>query len=81
MKQTYAMLCLAVLLPLASAPSSAQSISLQQCQQYKDQVARYTSLRRNGGSGKQMDAWKRSRRESEKAYSDNYCWRYRRQLE
>lgn len=81
MKKRLATLCLFALLPPWSASLSAQSISLEQCQQYKDQVTRYTSLRRNGGSGKQMDAWKRSRREAEKAFSDNYCWRYRRQLQ
>jgi hypothetical protein len=66
---------------MGAGAATAQSVSLQQCQQYKDQIARYTSLRRNGGSGKQMDAWKRSRRDSEKAYSNHYCWRYRRQLQ
>ena len=80
MKKPIAALCLLVLLSPWSATASAQRISLEKCQHYKDQVARYTSLRRNGGSGKQMDAWKRSRRENEKAFSGNDCWRYRRQL-
>ena len=80
MKQVI-LLLLILFLPMGAGTVSAQSASLQQCQQYKDQIARYTSLRRNGGSGKQMDAWKRSRRDSEKAYSGHYCWRYRRPLQ
>lgn len=68
-------------LSMGADTAIAQSVSLKQCQQYKDQIDRYTGLRRNGGSGKQMDAWKRARRDSEKAYSGHYCWRYRRQLQ
>ena len=81
MKQLIAMLLLVFCWPLGVVPAAAQSISLKQCQQYKDQIARYTSLRRNGGSGKQMDAWHRSRRDNEQAYRNHYCWRYRRQLQ
>ncbi|MEP1469726.1 MAG: hypothetical protein ABJK25_02020 [Halieaceae bacterium] len=81
MKPFNTLLLLIFCLPMGATTASAQSASLQQCQQYKDQIERYTSLRRNGGSGKQMDAWKRSRRDSEKAYSNHYCWRYRRQLQ
>ena len=74
-------LLLILFLPMGAGTATAQSVSLQQCQQYKNQIDRYTGLRRNGGSGKQMDAWKRARRDSEKAYSNHYCWRYRRQLQ
>ncbi len=60
--------------------TQAQKISLEDCQKLKNDIARYDSQRRAGGSGSQMDAWKRARRESERAYSKSACWRYGRKL-
>ena len=64
-----------------SPASQAQKITLEECQKLKDKIERYNNQRRTGGSGKQMDAWKRSRRESEQVYSKSYCWRYGRKLQ
>ncbi|MEH6519151.1 MAG: hypothetical protein V7742_20925 [Halioglobus sp.] len=63
-----------------SPVSQAQKITVEECQKLKDKIERYDNQRRAGGSGKQMDAWKRSRRESEQVYSKSDCWRYGRKL-
>ena len=59
----------------------AQQTSLQHCQKLKDGIDRYTQLRKSGGSGDQMDAWKRSRRDLEKQFRGLRCKYYRTQLE
>jgi len=59
---------------------SAQQASLEQCQKLKDGIARYDELRRNGGSGSQMDGWKRSRRKLDKEFRKLGCKYYRGRL-
>ena len=73
------MLCVPLLVcgaPAGSAPEPA----LQQCQKLKDKIEEYDQLRRKGGTGAQMDSWKRSRRELEKAFRAQGCHYYRREL-
>lgn len=70
-----------VLTAYVVSPGYAQELSLEKCQKLKDDIERYNQLRRHGGSGKKMDAWKRSRRRSEEAFEKAGCRRYRRQLE
>jgi len=73
------MLCVPLLLWGALA-SSAPEPALQQCQKLKDKIENYDQLRRKGGKGAQMDSWKRSRRELEKAFRAQGCHYYRREL-
>lgn len=64
----------------AASHAYAQQASLEQCQKLKDGMARYDELRRNGGGGNQMDAWKRSRRKLDKQFRDSGCKYYRGRL-
>jgi hypothetical protein len=59
---------------------SAPEPALQQCQKLKDKIEGYDQLRRKGGKGAQMDSWKRSRRELEKAFRAQGCHYYRSEL-
>ena len=61
--------------------AGAQQLSLDRCQQLKDDIARYTEMRRSGGPSAQMDAWKRARRERERQFRHGNCRYYRFQLE
>ncbi len=61
-------------------PVAAQETSLEQCQKLKNDIARYSALRRDGGSGAQMDAWKQRRRELEKQFRQLRCKQYRWQM-
>jgi hypothetical protein len=75
-----AVLAIVIASAFMSPVSHAQKITMEECQKLKDKIERYDNQRRAGGSGKQMDAWKRSRRESERVYSKSDCWRYGRKL-
>jgi hypothetical protein len=75
-----AVLATVIAIAFVSPVSQAQKITVEECQRLKDKIERYDNQRRAGGSGKQMDAWKRSRRESERLYSKSDCWRYGRKL-
>ncbi len=67
-----------VLLPIVVALVSLQvahggDASPEQCRRLKERIEKYTELRRGGGSGSQMAAWKRARREAEATYRDYNC--------
>lgn len=47
--------------------------SPEQCRRLEERIEKYTELRRGGGSGSQMTAWKRSRSEAEETYRDYNC--------
>ncbi|PLW67072.1 hypothetical protein [Pseudohalioglobus lutimaris] len=68
-----------VLVGVASMGWAAEP-ALQQCQKLKDKIEHYDQLRRKGGKGSEMDSWKRSRRELEKAFRAQGCHYYRREL-
>ena len=68
-------------LAVAMPAVGAQQLSLDKCQQLKDDIARYTEMRRSGGPSAQMDAWKRARRERERQFRHGNCRYYRFQLE
>ena len=61
-------------------PVAAQEASLERCQKLKNDIVRYSALRRDGGSGAQMDAWKQRRRELEKQFRQLRCKQYRWQM-
>lgn len=67
-------------LALAMPAASAQQLPLDKCQQLKDDIERYTEMRRRGGSSAQMDAWKRARREREHQFRNGNCRYYRVEL-
>ena len=67
-----------VALPLISAllcvpVAGGEEASLEQCQRLKERIGKYSELRRGGGSGAKMAAWKRSRSEAEASYRDYNC--------
>ena len=47
--------------------------SLKKCQYWKDKVEGYTELRRDGGSSKQMEKWRKNRRKYAELFRDNSC--------
>ncbi|MFT4612899.1 MAG: hypothetical protein ACI9NT_000032 [Bacteroidia bacterium] len=67
-------------LPL-SRVSVAQELSQSDCQQLRDTIERYTKLRRGGGSARQMESWKKSRKRYEDRFSKGNCYKYGAQLE
>lgn len=58
----------------------AQQASLEECRKLQLKIEQYDELRSKGGSGAQMDAWKRSRRVLEKQFRTVGCRYYRWQL-
>jgi hypothetical protein len=78
-----AILCGWILLVFAAASGTAGAApekAVQQCQKLKDRIEHYDQLRRKGGSGPQMDSWKRTRRDLEKQFRDLGCRHYRWEL-
>jgi len=73
-------LCGAVLLLCMGSAQAGRDQAVQQCQKLKDRIEQYDQLRRKGGSGSQMDAWKRARRNLEKEFRDRKCRYYRWEL-
>ena len=61
----------------SSVLAQTPDISLKSCQYWKDKSEYYLDLRRSGGSAKQMEGWKKSRRKYNQAFRDNRCsdWR------
>lgn len=76
----------ALLLPLAvppagiAQPATERSAELERCEKLRDRIERYGDLRRRGGSGSQMDRWKRALREAEAEFREKGCEEYRREL-
>ncbi len=68
-------------LAMAMPAAGAQQLPLEKCQQLKDDIERYTEMRRDGGPSAQMDAWKRARREHEREFRTGNCRYFRFQLE
>ena len=74
-------LCVGLLAVAASAATAAPDDVVVECQALKDKIEHYNQLRRQGGSGAQMDSWKRARRASEKKFRALGCSSYRWQLQ
>jgi hypothetical protein len=76
-----ARLLLAVILtPAAAAPATGNNATFERCQALQDRIDRYSAQRRRGGSGSQMDEWKRQLRKAEAQFRALNCSRYRQRL-
>jgi hypothetical protein len=74
LKESLALIALiAVILPTAAV---GQSLSKKECKSIKAKIDNYESLRKKGGSGSQMDAWKRALRQHEEHYRKAGCKKY-----
>jgi hypothetical protein len=59
---------------LSCFPAAAgREASPEQCRRLEERIEHYTELRRGGGSGSKMAAWKRARSEAEAAYRGYNC--------
>jgi len=72
-----ALLLTSSLFSSSSVLAQTPEVSLKSCQYWKDKSEYYLDLRRSGGSAKQMESWKKSRRKNKQAFHDNRCsdWR------
>lgn len=68
------------LLVAMSAYAGHEPGTLEQCQKIKDQIDRYTDLRRAGGTGRQMSNWQKRRNYYKDQYSEKDCMRHRNHL-
>lgn len=64
-----------------SVNANAQDGSLQTCQSLKDNIDRYQSLRRKGGSARQMEGWKKYKKDNEKKFNRLNCKKWRGELQ
>ncbi len=56
------------------------SLPLSSCQQLKDQITYYDDLRRRGGSGYEMEYWKKQRRKAKDKFQDNNCNKWKKKI-
>ncbi len=64
-----------------SAPTSAREQgSLERCQNIKNQIERYTHLRRSGGTARSMEQWKQGRDQYNELYTELNCIKWRNKL-
>ncbi len=71
---------LVVVASVSCSAAIAQQASLEECRKLQLKIEQYNELRGKGGSGSQMDAWKRSRRALEKQFRTGGCRYYRWEL-
>ena len=71
-----AALCVLICTIIVLPDATAQKASVEDCKKLKQRIDQFRELRRKGGPGKQMDAWKRALRESEKAFRAQGCSTY-----
>ena len=65
-----------LLLVFLAFPASANQASKAQCQSWHKKSDYYQTLRKNGGSGSQMDNWKRKRRTYDDKIKGGNCRKY-----
>ena len=63
----------AVLLALTSTSGWGSSKTESACLKLEKQIVKYTKLRQNGGSAKQMDRWHRQRSKLKSRYRELDC--------
>ena len=68
-------------LTLVCTTAIAEEKLLQQCRSIKSELTRLESLRKGGGTAKQMDGWKRRMHDKQDEYSKLYCRQYRFELD
>ncbi|WP_299585950.1 hypothetical protein [uncultured Microbulbifer sp.] len=69
-----------LLIVFSTATALAQSATLKKCQSWNDKIESYQEKRKEGGSGKEMDRWKRKIRQHRDKFRKNKCNRYGRKL-
>lgn len=62
------------------ALATASDEQLQRCRYLHRRIEHFTRLRRSGGSGAQMERWRRSRQRFEEEYRRKRCFRFGRKL-
>jgi hypothetical protein len=80
MKSPDSCVVLALLLVSLTAIAADREERIERCRGYQQQIEQLTELRRRGGRGSQMDAWRRQRGELEDRFRAENCKRYRRYL-
>ncbi|MFV8817008.1 hypothetical protein [Haliea sp. E17] len=65
----------------ASASLAGEDETLRQCRKLQQQMEQYQALRRDGGSGPQMDGWKRQLRRAQAEFRDLGCHYRHRELD
>ncbi len=59
------------------AGENSRGRTLEECRRLQVEIVHYEDLRRDGGSGRQMDDWKRARRKKESEFRALGChYRY-----
>ncbi len=71
---------LALFFAAIATHSTAQEVSLSDCQEWQNQIDYYSALRKKGGSVQQMEFWKQARREYEEKFDKNGCRKYGREV-
>ena len=64
---------LAILVVVMPLQSFAQNLSLNSCQELKNNIERYEGLRKKGGSNNQMKHWRKQGRENEEKFKHFSC--------
>ncbi len=65
--------CITVALCLLCQPANAKSLSVKQCQSLSKKIESYTKLRKRGGSAKQMESWRKSRKKYKNRFREGQC--------
>ena len=68
-------------LALLGAAAAADKTTLDQCRAVKAELNRLEGLRKEGGTAKKMDGWKRRIHDQQDEYSRLYCRQYRFELD
>ena len=76
----FILICLSIFISLFSNIASAKQGTLEQCQYFKDKITNYEKLRRKGGSGNQMDSWRKKIHDYQDMMRDYNCNKYRNKL-
>jgi hypothetical protein len=61
---------------VAVAPGYSQSVSLKKCLSIREDIEKYSELRRQGGSAMDMEEWKREKRKLEEQFRELDCKAY-----
>ena len=68
---------MAYCLSTVSLTAVADEEKLKQCRSIQAELSRLEALRREGGTAKKMDGWKRRMHDRQDDYSRLYCRQYR----
>ncbi len=65
--------CLMLALLLCHQPANATSLSVKQCHSLSKKIERYATLRKRGGSAKQMESWRKSQKKYKIRFREGQC--------